>query len=98
MLSGLGKGGVGCRSWHRLMLSGPGTGWGESGTPPSWLLSCHVLPAISNWSGISAISLFMAMSATGPRITTGRLKLAGKWRKWRGQVRGQGAQARSLGS
>lgn len=45
----------------------------------------RVSPAISNWSGISAVSRFMAMSATGPRITTGRLKLAGKGRKRCGQ-------------
>ena len=34
------------------------------------------LPAISNLSGISAVNFCIAMSATGPSITTGRLKLA----------------------
>lgn len=34
------------------------------------------LRAISNSSGSSVLSFCMAMSAMGPRITTGRLKLA----------------------
>ena len=36
------------------------------------------LLAITNWSGISLASLSVAASATGPNITTGRLKPAGE--------------------
>lgn len=74
----------------RLMMPGLGPGGWVRDSPVLWLPGsspqlprCRVSPAISNSSGISVVSFFMAMSATGPRITTGRLKLAGKWREWR---------------
>lgn len=46
------------------------------------------LRAISNSSGSSVLSFCMAMSAMGPRITTGRLKLAvGRRRSGSGKLR-----------
>lgn len=77
----------------------PGRCWGVRGREPKvknshgvWLLDVIFSPvwghlrAISNSSGNSLLSFCTAMSAMGPRITTGRLKLAVGGQRYSGWV------------